>query len=1365
MKGNPRYSLASLPKGRRILGTLKNVSVPPGYLSAPQYVKIWIEEDHTDQWGTWWYKNSARYTCTGEIALWSACNECPKYPWICTQDDWCRSDWPGCGREWLNARCYSAIGCAITRKDHSGRAYCEEGFYDDRTPDEIEMGCCVPIERPCVAVDHFSVTPTMNLNSGQVSIRGNISANNLETGINWKLMLNGNIIQEGWGNTVAVAWDGKDASGKQVAPGRYMVSLEAQSFNCEGGDLKTSQSTPITVSVSDQDPCALQVTVGSSVNIANGNLYNPQTLFQIPNSKLMKEFTLSYNSLNGQETPLGTGWSHTFNIRLSPNNDDSYTLTEGHGRKIVLYSKGDHYTPKTLNYPILTINGDGTATLEKKEGIFYRFDNKGNITSINDRNDNAISLAYDSNSNLASITDPSGRKIFLAYDAVNRISTITDPQANIHSFSYTDKDLTGISSQIQRLGVQNWSYSYVKGFMATKTDPMGNTTYYEYNNDHRVGYVRDPEWKSRSISYNAEYSLVFEKDGGLWTYKYDPSLGVLKEKVDPLGKSWVYTYYPDGNLKSVTDPRGYTTSYAYDRNGNVTSVEDALGHVIRYTHNSFNKVATIEMDPREPLITFSYDERGNLAKVVDQMGVATEYSYDAKGNLIAVKNPLQEIGFEYNPQSYLIGVKDLGMGLSLYEYGYDDAGNQTWVKEVQKGEEGEPEKVIRYEYNGLSKITQVTGPAPELFMTYYDYDPSGNIRSIIDGNGNQTAYEYNYRGQVTKVTDALGNITEFQYGTGCSACGSGVDRLTSVTDGKKQTTTLEYDQAGNLVRGISPMGFITSYEYDPAGNLYSRTDANGNTTRYVFDELNRLREIQYPDQTKVSFAYDYRGNVKAAANPHISYSFIHDLNNRLLSAMDSEGKSFSYEYNAIGNRVRIVRPDQRVVEYRYDLGNYLSQMLVDSVPYFSFTHDFYGRRLSLGYPNGIRTRYAYTSSGYLRELTYESSTLVNSFVYTYDAVGNRRTMTDLSGIHEYEYDKIYQLIKAIHPAMPKEQYKYDAAGNRLNKDVDADNRLLEDNGFTYEYDNNGNIIRKTNKKTGETKTFSYDWENRLIRVESPDKVIHYRYDPFGQRIEMEVNGKVSRYVYDIANINLEYGPKGNIKSRFVHSLGIDEPLLLVRGKHKYYYHADGLGSITDLTDDSGAVVKSYQYKSFGRVYSQTGDLAQPFKFTGREWDPGSGLYFYRARYYNPRSGRFLTKDPIGFAGGDVNLYRYVQNNPQNRIDLDGLFGPFGPGFSNLRPVNQYKPNPGDISMSVKERTMLEMMSPNRGRALPGQFGKAGLEGACEGGKVLAPIILEDLLLPYLKVIKYRGPITDYFENTNPFDPRPAGASVIGIGEK
>ena len=153
--------------------------------------------------------------------------------------------------------------------------------------------------------------------------------------------------------------------------------------------------------------------------------------------------------------------------------------------------------------------------------------------------------------------------------------------------------------------------------------------------------------------------------------------------------------------------------------------------------------------------------------------------------------------------------------------------------------------------------------------------------------------------------------------------------------------------------------------------------------------------------------------------------------------------------------------------------------------------------------------------------------------------------------------------------------------------------------------------------------YSYDGENRLVKIESPGKVVEYKYDPLGRRIEKNVNGVIIRYLYDGPNVVLEYHAKGGVKSSYLHGPRIDEPLALERGKQVYNYHAAGLGSVTELTNSSGVMVKSYQYKGFGQIYSQSGSLSQPFTFTGREHDPESGLYYYRARYYNPRAGRFL----------------------------------------------------------------------------------------------------------------------------------------------
>ena len=193
---------------------------------------------------------------------------------------------------------------------------------------------------------------------------------------------------------------------------------------------------------------------------------------------------------------------------------------------------------------------------------------------------------------------------------------------------------------------------------------------------------------------------------------------------------------------------------------------------------------------------------------------------------------------------------------------------------------------------------------------------------------------------------------------------------------------------------------------------------------------------------------------------------------------------------------------------------------------------------------------------------------------------------------------------------------------------------------------------------------------------------------------MEANGQITRYLYDGPNILLEYDGQNNIKSSYLHTLAVDDPLALEQNGKAYYYHKDGLGSIRSLTDEAGQVIQSYEYAGFGGMTSRIGSLEQPFTFTGRELDqmlgqeettswitystelkPGvqdpqetkgggrieiktlrqtEDLYYYRARYYDPKTGRFLSRDPIGFAGGDVNLYRYVRNNPINFRDPYGL---------------------------------------------------------------------------------------------------------------
>jgi RHS repeat-associated protein len=172
------------------------------------------------------------------------------------------------------------------------------------------------------------------------------------------------------------------------------------------------------------------------------------------------------------------------------------------------------------------------------------------------------------------------------------------------------------------------------------------------------------------------------------------------------------------------------------------------------------------------------------------------------------------------------------------------------------------------------------------------------------------------------------------------------------------------------------------------------------------------------------------------------------------------------------------------------------------------------------------------------------------------------------------------------------------------------------------------------------------------------KTVNYRYDGLGRRVEKEVidtDTTTTRYVYDSEDILLELNSANAIIARYTHGPGIDEPLIMEKNGQSFYYHADGLGSITEITTQSGTVVQRYAYSSFGKIESQLDpDFVQPYTFTAREFDAETGLYSYRARVYDPSGGRFLQEDPIGFLAG-ANFYAYVGNNPINRIDPSGLF--------------------------------------------------------------------------------------------------------------
>jgi RHS repeat-associated protein len=226
------------------------------------------------------------------------------------------------------------------------------------------------------------------------------------------------------------------------------------------------------------------------------------------------------------------------------------------------------------------------------------------------------------------------------------------------------------------------------------------------------------------------------------------------------------------------------------------------------------------------------------------------------------------------------------------------------------------------------------------------------------------------------------------------------------------------------------------------------------------------------------------------------------------------------------------------------------------------------------------------------------------------------------------------------------------------------NQLLTFNDKIIIHDENGNIMTVTN--TCGTTSYTWDARNKLtgmngFNTDCSPLSASFKYDAWGRRVEKTINGKTTQYLYDGYDIIQEI-EGGAVSANYIRSGNIDEPLVRIKSDGSVrYYQTDALGSVIALTDETGAITTQYAYDPFGNVTVSGEARDNPFQYTGREND-GTGLYYYRARYYNPELQRFISEDPIGLLGG-INKFAYVGNNPVNYTDPRGLFKLFGINLS------------------------------------------------------------------------------------------------------
>lgn len=775
----------------------------------------------------------------------------------------------------------------------------------------------------------------------------------------------------------------------------------------------------------------------------------------------------------------------------------------------------------------------------------------------------------------------------------------------------------------------------------------------------------------------------------------------------PTGRSVSLRHDEAGRVVEVRDHLGRAAAYGYDGQGRLASVSYSWGDAIGYTYDGGHRLTGVTGPGGVTLVVNRYDRDGRVVRqelgdgavftfayttdgeglvteavVTDPAGMRRRVSFEG-GHWVsdhtAVGTPQERrVAVERDPESlFVTGFVDGAGGRTAY--GYDDAGNLTEIAGPGSTAAGE------LAYDGpFHQVSSATDPAGS--GGSFDYDDAGHLAGTVDPAGGEASYRHDGRGRLVEATDGDGNTTRVDYelshrvtvtdpagevssefydaagrlavvtdpdGHRTHLAYDDLDRVTAVTDPQGRQTRFGYDAAGNVASVRDAAGNTTSYAYDPAGRLTARTDPAGAVDRYAYDGAGNL--VSHTDRRGVvtTTAYDVLGRptrvaygVDALGGAESTVTYGYDAADRLVEVNDSTSGRTRLTYDEAGRLIGESSP-QGEITYAYDDAGRRTAMAVADGPETTYTYDDetgaldtiargeaavsverdgLGQASRLRLPNDITTSYTYDDRGHVTQIDHghgSDDTALGSLGYQHDPTGRR---TAVAG-------DLAETAARLPGDVP-------AAG------VGAGNRLTRWDGQPLAYDEAGNLVDDG------TNTYTWDARGQLTSIDGPVPA-HFTYDAFGRRTAKTVNGEITRYLYDRPNVLQQ-------------QVGDEEPVTYLTGPapDEIYartdtagdevttYLRDAQGSVVGLVGPDGTLDTTYSYTPFGQTTADGASDPNPFAYTGRELDE-TGLYYYRARYYSPETGRFLSEDPLEFTAGDPNLYAYVRNDPVDNIDPTG----------------------------------------------------------------------------------------------------------------
>ena len=870
-------------------------------------------------------------------------------------------------------------------------------------------------------------------------------------------------------------------------------------------------------------------------------------------------------------------------------------------------------TDRNGNAVTLTYSGANPTRITDPVGrtLTITYDSSGRIIRATDPLDRSVSYVYDGNGRLANVTDTQGGVMRYAYDGFNRLTSVTDRRGNLlKQIAYDDAGRVALQ-RFAEGGFERYTYARSGQFIttATLTDSLGRTVVRRFN---AAGFVTEKtdglgqtSRRERDVRTNLTTSVAGPCGCIEATRQFD-ARGNLLAITDRLNQRSHFEYDPVfNNVTKTTDKLDRVTTLSYDARGNLTSVTDPLNRTTTYTNNEFGQVTSIT-DPLGHATRFEYDAQGNMSARIDALNNRTTFEYDEVGRLTSVTDPLnRRSSMTYDALDRIITRTDPSGATT--RYGYDANGNEVSMTDALG-------RTWTNAYDERNRLISTTDPLGQ--VTARRYNAAGELVEVISPSGRSTRYAYDARGQLLSITAGLADTVRFDY--------DNRGNLVSLTDERGNTTSFAYDELFRLTSRADPLGNITSFSYDAAGNLVRTVDRLGRVATRAYDALNRPVRVDYAD-ANVTFTYDAAGRrtrVDDSQSGHIEWSF--DDADRLLSETTPQG-AVSYSYNPAGQRASMTAADRTPVSYGYDAAGRL-QTITQDAEVFTYSYDRLSRPAGLQRPNGARTSYDYDEAGRLIRLLHLNalSQPVEDFNYTYNADGEIEIISSLAE---------HRLMAEAKTAGPAD------VANRLNQ--------LEPLAFSFDLE--GQTLTRANE-SGAAR-FDWDARGRLKGVTLPDgRIIDYGYDALGRRTSRTAGGVTTTFLHDGDDVVLDRASDGGTVD-YLNGPGIDEKLRQSSAGSALYFLHDHLRSTVALTGAGGSVVERLQYEPYGE---SAGSQFTRYGFTGRERDPSTGLIYYRARWYDPQQGRFVSEDRLGLAGQDPNLYTYVLNDPLNNFDPLGL---------------------------------------------------------------------------------------------------------------